>query len=1010
MLCEAATIYLTQAASQSAFSQSKISFDNLAERDISEVERRLGLALYGLGGARGVFAASKLVQRSEFTAYVESRDLEVEFPGTLGFGFVERVPRSKREAFLLERRADGAPDFSIWSETPKSESYIVKFFAPVDANERLIGLDLKDDKQFLAALDKALLSGQPSVVTLPILSEHPRDRTVIMFAPVYRNGSARSTEEQRQENLYGWVFARVVIPKALQSIGAVAANQLRVEVFEDSNLPERKNLFDSLQAPARGEAKKSLSKFSRVDEIKIADAVWSIRTSSMPSFELASSSSASVVVFALGNSAAVLFSLVALFLVRTKSEARRIEKKIAAAEEYIIKDKQRLQLALSGGELGLWDWNITTGETLFDERWAAMIGFKVSELKPHYNSWISRLHPDDRARAESVLAGHFARELDVAEIIHRLKHKDGRWRSILARGAVVERDANDTPVRMVGTHLDITATVEAEEKLKRTLVILQRTADFAAVGGWEVDLEANKVEWSEQVYKIHELKSSFVPTIATGISFYAPEAQPIIRAAVEKAIADGTSWDLELPFITAKGNPRWVRAQGQAIKRDGVTVRLIGAFQDITQQYNTANTLKWQAESLRAANVKAEAASQSKSEFLANMSHEIRTPMNGIIGMTQLLRDTKLSKDQRELLGDVEYSAQALLIIINDILDLSKIESGNLSLDPIELEFATFMERTLTMLKLRAAEKKITLKLHIDSAVPQYIAVDDVRLRQLLINLVGNAIKFTPTEGFVSIRVEFLANGSGVAGPESSGALKVAVSDTGIGIAPESLKVIFEPFAQADGAVTRKFGGTGLGLTICSRLARLMGGDISVTSELGKGATFHFSVKVQTVVHQPSELSILSVTGTAVDSGGAPTLNFKTSVLLVEDNPINQRLAQRLLEKVGCKVVLAHDGRQAVDAVIAQPGQYDIIFMDCQMPVLSGFDATREIRDFESGKNTRTAIVAMTANAMSGDRERCIECGMDDYLSKPIDRERLAAMVLRFSRHSRSKNEVSQRT
>lgn len=664
------------------------------------------------------------------------------------------------------------------------------------------------------------------------------------------------------------------------------------------------------------------------------------------------------------------------------------------ADQRLAEETRRLQLALAGAELGLWDWNIKTGETIFNDRWAAMLGERLSDLPLHYDTWLSRVHPEDRSKAQTILQKHFAGMTEVSEIVHRLKHRNGSWRWILARGAVTARDPEGAPVRMVGTHLDITDTVEAQEKLRRTLLILERTEKLAAVGGWELDVESRRLEWSQQVYRIHELDGSVVPTVESAIDFYSPEARPVIRSAVENAIQSGQPWDLELPFVTVTGRNRWVRTQGEAIIRDGESVKLVGAFQDVTSQREAADTLRWHAERLTLANVRAQAASRAKSEFLANMSHEIRTPMNGIIGMTQLLLEMPQSAEQRQLLSDVEYSARSLLTIINDILDLSKIESGNLTLSPICFDLQEFSARTLAMFKLRADEKSITLRNLMSSSVPRCIVADEVRLRQLLLNLVGNAIKFTPEGGKISIDWDYSERES------RRGEMRCAVTDSGIGIPQESLGTIFEPFSQADGTVTRKFGGTGLGLAICRQLVELMGGHISVTSEVGKGSRFEFTIQVGIADSMPEGADATPSTVPLTPSQPNPLPAQKIPhLLLVEDNAINQRLARTLLERMGYTVSVAGDGREAVDLVSSDQNNYDLVLMDCQMPVLSGFEATREIRSLAAGKDSsrRIPIVAMTANAMAGDKERCLASGMDDYLAKPIDRDQLAEVVSRYT-------------
>jgi PAS domain S-box-containing protein len=467
----------------------------------------------------------------------------------------------------------------------------------------------------------------------------------------------------------------------------------------------------------------------------------------------------------------------------------------------------------------------------------------------------------------------------------------------------------------------------------------------------------------------------------TFVDLCEPDQLAATREHFERNLCEHAYTQLETAILRKDGQRVDLWIAGEPIGSDGQVVAVHCTAKDITER-------KRMEEELKQAKAAAEAANVAKSQFLASMSHELRTPMNAILGMTDLALQEPLSDRLRDYLQTARESGDLLLNLLNEVLDLSRIEAGRFELEATPFSPQQTVEQVVRTLRVRADEKGLALSCELAEDLPNLLIGDSLRLRQVLMNLIGNAIKFTPT-GKIAVRAAVQTRGT------ETVSLKFSVSDTGIGIAPEHRERLFAPFTQADASTTRRYGGSGLGLTISKRLVDLMGGTIWLESQLGQGSTFHFTVTLPTA--KPSstgrERQLAGRDGASPQLATAPARGLR--VLLVEDTPANQKLVHYLLSNRGHTVVVAENGRESLDRLTAE--DFDLVLMDVQMPEMDGFQATAAIRALPDVRKARIPVVAMTAHALRGDAERCLAAGMDSYLSKPIDGHELIALVERLS-------------
>ncbi len=624
--------------------------------------------------------------------------------------------------------------------------------------------------------------------------------------------------------------------------------------------------------------------------------------------------------------------------------------------------------------------------------------------------YLDQIHPQDRD-------GYYKASADSKANLQPFHHE---WRIITPSGKLKWLQANSRPVLQEngdiawhGVILDVTARKQTEELLQKSETALIEAQRIAHIGNWSFDIQSQKITWSKELFHMFGLDPNQPePSYADYLQLIYADDRVTLQKYIERAIADGTPYSIDYRIISPDGSIRYHEGRAEVeINGQGQVVRLFGTNLDITER-------KQFATELAKAKDKAEADTKAKSIFLANMSHEIRTPMNGVLGMAELLETTDLTEEQSDFVQTIRDSGEALLTVINDILDFSKIESGRLELEEWEFVLEDVVSGVCKLLENQANDKNITLQYAIAPEIPIIVIGDYIRLRQILLNIVGNAVKFTK-QGRVLISVTgqplgikySLLKGKEAKSPDSPEReglgvrekyqLKFAITDTGIGIKGDRINQLFQPFTQADASVSRKYGGTGLGLAISKRLVELMDGTIWVESfgQVGgyppadwqpsldnQGSTFHFAIIFSTSekIRQPLESSIKKI---AIDQQFAEKLPLR--ILLVEDNQVNQMVACALLKKLGYEVAnIATNGLEALQAL--RNHTYDLILMDLQMPGMDGLTTTKIIRN---ELMSQVKIVAMTADVMPADRQACIDAGMNDYVSKPINIQEIMRVV-----------------
>ncbi|MCM2264437.1 MAG: CHASE domain-containing protein [Desulfuromonadales bacterium] len=963
------TFFLWRIVDRGISENAETVFEEEAEEISSRIVNRMHDHEQVLFGANALFdVKGDTVTRSDWRHYVSALKLGENHPGVLGAGYSVWLTPAQKEANLREIRAEGFPEYFIRPAGERPVYTSIIWLEPFNwRNQRAFGYDMYSEPVRRAALDKARDTGMTTIAArIFLVQETDTDKQcgMLMYVPSYRQAMPTDTLEQRRAALRGFVYSPIRMNDFVISTLNKLPSDIDFQIHVGKTPSDDNLMFSSSLVEKRTLPEGYRPTFSAVKVIEAFGTSWQFNFSTLPVFDKELNQSKSLATLLTGILSSILLSGLAFFQARARRQALTIADQMAQQ----LAAQQKLALHIEQTPLAVIEWDARLRVTAWNHAAEKIFGYSAEEaIGAHASFFMPESGGDVVARAQSELL----QNKGVWNSTNRNVTKDGR---------IIECDwYNTTLVDHSGTVIgvaslaqDITERLRAEAQVRETMERLKLATEAAEIGIWSWNFSDDKLEWDERLCEWYE-----IPEAARQSGLYFefwrsrvhPEDVERSVATLAEARSNGTPWEGEFRIVLPNGRIRHIRSAAVIEPdRKGKPLRMIGINYDITRQRELE-------ESLRTAKQVAEEASRAKSDFLATMSHEIRTPMAVFMSAIEQLQYLDKIPAHRQLLELADQASNRLYALVNDILDFSKIEARRVDIDEDWFSLRSCLQETVAMMNAKAQEKGLRLQLEISSVVSECVVGDQHRLEQVLINLIGNAIKFTDA-GEVKVAVQC-----------HDGTLEFTVSDTGIGIPADKLAKIFETFSQVDGSSTRRYGGTGLGLAISRGLVELMGGRIGVQSRLGQGSTFTFTLPVKCGPMQ-------AAAGTGENGQPPAMVADEAHILLAEDNPMIRDVIQVILSRRSWQATTAETGREAVRKW--QAGNFDLILMDLQMPDMDGLEATREIRRLEVGKERRVGIIGLTAHANPVVQRQCLEAGMNEILIKPFETASLFGAIERY--------------